>query len=89
MLENQQKEVRQAFETYLQSANKLVPDPEDDKKFFKFVILCHQNKASIESFEIYEILEAKGFDEAMQDHLVGLLEGGRGLLEEYDKVITR
>ncbi|MCE9625433.1 MAG: hypothetical protein K8R69_08295 [Deltaproteobacteria bacterium] len=89
MFENLPAEVKAAFDDYLKGANKLVPDSKDDVKFFKFVILCHQNKVSIESIEIYEILEQKGFDEAMQDHLVILLEGGRDLLAEYDKVLGR
>lgn len=86
MLENLPAEVKKAFEDYVNTANKLVPDPGDDKKFHQFIILCHKNNASIESVEIYEILEAKGFDEALQDHLVGLLEGGRELLKEYDRL---
>ncbi|MCC6273714.1 MAG: hypothetical protein IT572_09645 [Deltaproteobacteria bacterium] len=89
MFENLPAEVKAAFEDYLKSANKLVPDPKDDAKFFKFVILCHQKNATIESIEIYEILEKQGFDEAMQDHLVILLEGGRELLKEYDKALGR
>ena len=89
MFENLPAEVKAAFDDYLKSANKLVPDPKDDAKFFKFVILCHQKNAAIESIEIYEILEKQGFDEAMQDHLVILLEGGRELLKEYDKVLGR
>ena len=89
MFENLPAEAKAAFEDYLKTANKLVPEPKDDIKFFKFVILCHQKNASIESIEIYEILEQKGFDEAMQDHLVILLEGGRELLKEYDKVLGK
>ena len=86
MLENLSPELKKSFEDYINSANKLVPDPQDDKKFYQFIILLHQANASIESVEIYEILEAKGFDEALQDHLVGLLEGGRELLKEYDRL---
>lgn len=86
MLENLSPEIKKAFDDYVNNANKLVPDPQDDKKFYQFVILCHQQGAAIESVEIYEILEAKGFDESLQDHLVGMLEGGRELLKEYDRV---
>jgi hypothetical protein len=86
MLENLPPEIKKSFDDYVNSANKLVPDPQDDKKFYQFIILCHQHNAALESVEIYEILEAKGFDEALQDHLVGLLEGGRELLKEYDRV---
>lgn len=89
MFENLPAEAKAAFEDYLKTANKLVPEPKDDIKFFHFVILCHQKNAGIESIEIYEILEQKGFDEAMQDHLVILLEGGRELLKEYDKALGR
>lgn len=89
MFENLPAEVKAAFDEYLKSANKLVPDSKDDAKFFKFVILAHQKNAPIESIEIYEILEKQGFDEAMQDHLVILLEGGRELLKEYDRALGR
>ena len=89
MLKQAPAEVQSAFEDYLSSANKLVPDPKDDAKFFKFLILCHQKNVSVESVEVYEVLESRGFDEAMQDHLVILLEGGRELLKEYDKVSGR
>lgn len=89
MLENLAPEVKAAFDDYLKTANKLVPDPKDDVKFFKFVILTHQKNAPIESVEVYEVLEKQGFDEAMQDHLVILLEGGRELLKEYDKALGR
>ncbi len=89
MLDNLAPEVKAAFEDYLKTANKLVPDPKDDVKFFKFVILSHQKNSPIESVEVYELLEKQGFDEAMQDHLVILLEGGRELLKEYDKTLGR
>ena len=89
MFENLPAEVRSAFDDYIKSANKLVPDPKDDAKFFKFIILSHQKGVSIESIEVYEILEKQGFDEAMQDHLVILMEGGRELLKEYDKTLGR
>ena len=86
MLKNLPSDIQQAFDHYLKTANKLVPTPEDDKKFYQFIILCHQQGVPIESLEVYEVLEEKGFDEAMQDHLVALLEGGRELLKEYDQV---
>jgi len=89
MFENLPTEAKAAFDDYLKTANKLVPDPKDDVKFFKFVILCHQKSAKIDSVEIYESLEKQGFDEAMQDHLVILLEGGLELLKEYDKALGR
>ena len=89
MLQNLPADIQAVFQDYLKTANKLVPDPKDDQKLFRFVILCHQNNAAVDSLELYEILEEQGFDEAMQDHLVLLTEGGRELLKAYDKALGK
>lgn len=75
---------RDLLDIFISNANKDVPHPLDDQRFYDFVIYCHKNSEEIDSSDLLEKLLDSGFSESRSRDLVNLYEHGQDLLKRYD-----
>ena len=69
------------FDTFVSGANKQVPHPLDDERFFAFVRVCHLEKAALKETDVSEALVRAGFDEDLAKRLGSTYDDGRGILK--------
>ena len=66
--------------TFISAANKRIPHPLDDERFYAFIRVCHIDNVKMSETEVAEELVRGGFDEEMAESYGSKYCDGRALL---------